>query len=405
MAQFRYLAVEPGGRRVRANIEAVDMSTARSLLRSRGLTIIQLNEAGVLNQEIHIGFLKKPKARDMSVFCRQMHSLLNSGVPVARALSIMSGQVQNKMLREAVTDTGGRVESGESLSHAMRHKDDVYPQILISLVEAGEESGALDEIFERMAIFFEKRSRIHGMIRKAMVYPSFIAVIMVAVMIIMSIVVVPQFKEMFDDLGAELPLVTRIVVGLSNVFIYGWPFIIIGLAVLIFAYRGWKSTDSGRRTIGSIKLRLPIFGSLNTKTECASFARTLATLSASGMSLPRALQITAESLTNDLYKDIMMEAKEAVEGGNLLSQTLRGSEVIPSMVADMIAIGEETGNLDEMLMKIAEYYEEESEMAAATLTAAMEPAIIVVLGVAVGFVVLALYMPMISYYQDMSALG
>lgn len=404
MADFYYVAVNRQGKQVKGNVDAPDLRGATNLLKGQDLTIIRLQEATLLNREIKLEFGGKVKSRDIGIFCRQMNSILNAGVPVVRALEMLAEQTEKKKLKEAIELTRDNVSKGESLAVAMRQSDKVFPGILVSLVQAGEESGSLDIAFERMATHFEKQAKLSGMVKKAMIYPIIIMIVAVVVVGIMSVVVIPQFAAMFEDMGSELPLITKMVMGMSDFIMHRWYLIIIAVAAIVIGLKYYLSTDNGRHVWGRISLKIPVFGMLSVKSNCANFARTMATLMASGMDVPRALEITSGSLKNALFQDALLHAKKDVEQGIPMSEPLKASGLFPSMVYNMIAIGEETGMLDGMLTKVADYYEEEVELTTGSLTAAMEPLIIVVLGVIVGFIVLAIYMPMVSMYQGMDSL-
>lgn len=401
MPDYRYLAVSAEGKRIKASVEASDFEAAKNIVKNQGLILIELNEANILNKEIHIGKSRQPKPRDLAVFCRQMSSILQAGIPLTRALMLLTDQTSNKSLKEGLKDVSARVEKGDTLAYAMNHNEKVFPPMMVSLIKAGEASGSLEISFDRLAVNFEKRARIAAMIKKSMIYPAVIMIVALVVIIVMSVAVVPKFASMFDDMGSTLPLITRMLMNFSNILIHRWFLLVIIIAAIVSAFRLWLKTDIGKHTWGNFAIKVIIFGKLNLKSSCAGFARTLATLTGAGMDLPKALEITAASMTNVLFRDALLHARSEVEQGVPLSVPLRKSGIFPRMVTDMVAIGEETGNIDELLEKVADYYEEEAEMAAASLNAAMEPLIIAVLGVIVGTIVFALYQPMISMYDNM----
>lgn len=404
MSEYSYLAVDPRGRRVKGNIEAADSRAAVRQLQDKNLTVIRTAEANLLNKEINIRPAGRARARDIGIFCRQMFSMLDAGVPVTKALDMLSEQTGRKALKNAVTLMRDSVARGETLSESMRQSDKVFPQMLINLVETGEESGSLNQTFQRMAIHYEKQAKLSGMMKKAMIYPAVILVVAVAVVIIMSIVVIPQFAEMFDSLGAELPLITRIVMAISSFIIHFWYVLIALIIIAAAAWRYFLGTDRGKHVWGRIKLKVPVFGMLGAKSASASFARTMSTMLYSGMPITRAIEATAASLTNVLFRDVLTQIRADVEQGRPMSDTLRSSKVFPPLVGYMTAVGEETGELDVMLEKVADYFEEEVELTTASLASIIEPLVIVILGVVVGFIVLALYMPMISLYQGLESL-
>lgn len=404
MADYSYLAVDEKGKQVKGTVDAPDSRAAMNLVRDRGLTVIKVTEATVLNKEIKIEFHKKVKARDIGVFCRQMSSILDAGISITEALDILAEQTEKKQLREAVETTRDNVAKGELLSDAMRQAGDVFPSILISLVQTGEESGSIAHSFERMAVHFEKQAKLSGLVKKAMVYPAVILVVAFAAVMIMSIVVIPQFADLFDSMGAELPLITRAVMGFSHFVIHRWYILLVLIIAIVGGLKYYLSTDKGQHVWGRILLKIPVFGDLSAKNASADFARTMSTLMSAGMPVTRGLEITAAAMKNVLFRDVLLEVKKDVEQGQPMSNMLKETGIFPPMVGNMVRIGEEAGSVDAMLEKIADYYEDEVEMATEALTAVMEPLIIVVLGVIVGIIVLAIYMPMVSLYQNLDTL-
>lgn len=401
MPDYRYLAVSPDGKRIKASVEATDFEAAKKVIKNQGLTLIELNEANILNKEIHIGKNRRPNLRDLAVFCRQMSSILQAGIPLARALLLLTDQVSNKAMKEGLKDVTARVEKGDTLAYAMSHNEKIFPAMMTSLIQAGEASGSLEVSFDRLALNLEKRARIAAMIKKSMIYPAVILTVSLIVIVIMSVAVAPKFASMFNDMGGELPLITRMLMNFSHLLLNWWFLMLIIAAAIVSAFKLWLKTERGRHLWGKFTIKVIIFGKLNLKSSCAGFARTLSTLTDAGMDLPQALDLTAESMTNVLFKDAIIHAKSEVEQGVLLSETLRKSGIFPRMVTDMVAVGEEIGNIEGLLGKVADYYEEETEMMAASLNAAMEPLIIAVLGVIVGTIVFALYQPMVSMYDNM----
>lgn len=404
MADYSYLAVNEKGKQVKGTVDAPDSRAAMNLVRDRGLTVIKITEATVLNKEIKIEFHKKVKARDIAVFCRQMSSILDAGISITEALDILAEQTEKKQLREAVETTRDNVAKGELLSDAMRQAGSVFPSILISLVQTGEESGSIAYSFERMAVHFEKQAKLSGLVKKAMVYPAVILAVAFAAVMIMSIVVIPQFADLFDSMGAELPLITRAVMGFSSFVIHRWYILLVIIIAIVGGLRYYLSTDKGRHVWGRILLKIPVFGDLSAKNASADFARTMSTLMSAGMPVTKGLEITAAAMKNVLFRDVLLEVKKDVEQGQPMSNMLKETGIFPPMVGNMVRIGEESGSVDAMFEKIADYYEEEVEMATEALTAVMEPLIIVVLGVVVGIIVLAIYMPMVSLYQNLDTL-
>lgn len=400
MAAYVYEAIDAEGKKRKGTIEANSQEQANNSIKAEGLTVTKLKEAGMLDKEIQIGGAKKPTARDMSVFCRQFNGILSAGVTVIKALDMLYEQMEQPTLKKALYNVKNSVQKGESLAVAMREEEDAFPSILCNMIAAGEASGNLEICFERMAVQFEKNARLKALVKKAMIYPIAIIVVAIAVVIIMLVVVVPKFSAMFEGMGHQLPLPTRIVVAMSDFLQAKWWLVLIVVALVVAACKYFASTDYGIHFLANIKMKAPLLGELTIKSSCANLARTLSTLMASGLSMVEALQITANTMSNILVKESLEEAIEDVTHGIPLSQPLIEGGIFPTMICQMVKIGEETGNLESMLDRVADYYEEEVENATQALTAAMEPMIIVVLAVIVGGIVAAVYSPILSMYNN-----
>ena len=384
---------------------ATNESRARILLKEQGIVPTKITQQTLLNKEINISIGNPVKPRDLSVFCRQFQSILRAGVTIVEALEMLADQTENKVFANAIRETKTSVQKGSTLAEAMKDHPKIYPMILINMVEAGEVSGSLEVALERMGTQFEKNAKIKGLVKKAMIYPIMILIVAVAVVIAMSIIVVPKFAVMFEDMGTEMPAITAMIMSFSDFLIHKWYWVVIVVAVLAFGISFFAKSDNGKAFFGRLSIKLPIFGKLVVKSTSASFARTISTLVSAGVPLSEALEITGRSLNNVLFTRALRDAKQKVEQGSNLSEPIEACGLFPPMVSQMIRIGEETGNIDGMLTKAAEYYEEEVEIATGSLTSMLEPLIIVVLGVIVGFLVLALYMPMMSMYSGMENLG
>lgn len=401
MAQFSYQAVEKDGKTKKGNIEAESIDKARSLLRADNLTVIKIGEAGMLNKDINLSFGKKKlKPRDLSVFCRQFLSILKAGVSMIAALEMLSDQTENKILKAAIKSIKDNVEKGDTLSQAMKKQEGIFPSILLSMIEAGEASGSLEVSLERMSEHFEKDARIKGMVKKAFMYPIVLIFVMIAIVIIMLTFVIPQFEAMFKDIGSDLPAITKGALALSESLQNNWLFYIIGIVAIVVAYKVYANTPNGKRVVANLMLKVPVFGMLSVKTASARFSRTLSTLMASGMPLIDSINICANVMDNVLFKDALSETSKQVERGLSLSVPLKQCGLFPNMVIHMIGIGEETGNMEEMLTNVANYYDEEVEMTTQQATALMEPMIIVVMAVVVCLLIAVIYGPMMQLYSD-----
>ena len=358
-----------------------------------------------MNSEVNLkGFQKKPSARDMSVFCRQFVAIVDAGVPVLNALQMLSEQTENQMLREAIADCKSRIEKGSSMAAAMREHPKVFDHIFVTMVEAGESSGSLSQSFSRMGKQFEKSHRLHAMVRKATIYPVVLLIVTAIVVIFLLVKVVPMFQDMMNQVGADLPAITKFVLGASAGLQNYWYIVLAVVVAVVLGIRQFNKGESGSHVAAKIQVKLPVVKNLTIKSNSASFARTLATLLAAGIPMMDALGIVANTLKNVLFRDAVNEAKTAVSMGSNLSNPLKANGQFPPLVYHMISIGEDTGQIDEMLDRIADYYDEEVEEATEQVVALMEPLIIVVLAVVVGTIVISVVAPMGSLYESLDQL-
>lgn len=406
MASFAYVAVDARGKQVKASIEADNQMKASDMLKKDGLTIIELKEQSMLNKEISVGslFKKKVKIRDLSLFCRQFVSLHRAGVTIIESMRMLTEQTENPALREALQEASTNVQKGETLANSMRARPDIFPNLLVHMVSAGEASGSLDIAFERMAVQFEKSDKINSMIKKAMVYPIMVLVVAVVVVIVMLTFVVPTFMSMFADMDIDMPKITLAVIAASE-FMQQYWYIVVGVIVaFVFFFRWFKQTPTGEGLINKAAIKAPLFGDLTVKSSSAKFARNLSTMLAAGISMPDAVQIVADTMNNVFYRECMLNAKNDVMQGVPLSQPLEKSGLFPPMVYHMTRIGEETGNIEDMLDTMANYYEEEVEMATQSLMAALEPVIIIVLAGVCGVIIGSVMAPMAAMYEGLDSL-
>lgn len=404
MATFSYTLLDSSGKQKKGSIDAENRDAAFAELNKSG-TVISLDEANAFNKDLNISFLQpKPKPRDMAVFCRQFVSIVNAGVPVVSALEMLGEQTENKMLAKAITDCRMSIERGETLHSSMAQHPKVFPSIFVTMVEAGEASGSLDVSFERMAEQFEKQAEIKAAIKKATVYPIVLLLLTIGAAVLLLTFVVPTFKTMFDDLGTELPGITKVVLALSDSLQGYWYIYLIVLVALIVGIKLFKKTPTGTRFFATLGLKIPVFGRLTTKTAAASMSRTLSTLVSSGLQLTDALQIVAGTMSNIYFKEDVLAARDQVMVGAPLSAQFRQSGYWPPLVYHMIAIGEDTGSIDTMLTKLAEYYEEEVKQETERVMALLEPLVILLLALVVGAIVVSVILPMASMYDSLSNL-
>lgn len=400
MATFSYEILTREGKKKKGTLDADSLEKARNAIKPEAATILSLKEASVLNKEITIGGKKKASVRDLSVFCRQFNSILKAGVSVVEALDMLSQQTTNKRMAQAISNAKANVEKGDTLSIAMRREEGMFPDMLLNMIAAGEQSGSLETSLARMAVHFEKENKLKGLVKKAMMYPMVLLVVAVVVMIIMLTTVLPSFMTTFDDMDIDMPAFTLAVMSVSDFLVSKWFVLVVIVVSVAVAYKIFARSPGGSRAIGKLKLKLPVFGNLNTKTACSRFARTLSTLLAAGMSLVDALAITSKVIDNVVYEDALLDAQEKVKGGQPLSRPLKTSGIFPPMVVHMVGIGEETGNMEEMLDNVADYYDEEVTMATEQVTALLEPVIIIFLAVIVIGIIAAVYGPMMKLYDN-----
>lgn len=404
MESFSYKAVSAAGKDVKGSVEAESREEAARKIKEQGLVPVSIGKQGALDKDVNIPIFKGKKipARDMSVFCRQFASILKAGVSVINALEMLAEQTENKKLKEAIVNTQSNVEKGENLSDSMR-QNDAFPSILIDMVRAGEASGSLENSLTRMAIQFEKDAKLNGIVKKAMMYPIVLICVMIGVVIVMLTFVIPSFMTMFEDLDSELPVTTRAILAMSNSLKNYWYIYIIVVVGAVVGIQMYKRTDNGKHNLDKLKLKIPVFGLLQTKSACASFARTMSTLLQAGMPMIDALEISASTMKNVLFYDGLEKVKNGVSLGLPLSNQLKATGLFPAMVVHMVGIGEETGNVEEMLTNSATYYEEEVEVQTQTLTSLMEPIIIVLMAFVVVLLIMAIYQPMIQLYNTLGS--
>ena len=397
MAKYDYRGLDASGKVKKGTIEANNEETAKTRLRAEGINITEFGES----KDIELGsiFKKKVKNKDLSVFCKQFAAVLRAGVPVIAALDMLATSTENKRLRESIEQASTHVQKGGTLADVLRLNSDVFPNMLSNMVAAGESSGKMEICFERMAAQFEKDGHIEGKIKSAMMYPIVILVVVIGVVILMLTMVIPTFSEMFKEMGAELPKATQMLVNASDFLVARWYIVLIAVIVIIVAIKVFSSTEYGQEFNGNLALKMPIFGNLNVKTAAATFSRTFATLLASGISMIDAIEQTANVMKNKVIRDKLKECKVQVSRGVPLSKPIKDMDIFPIMMPQMMHIGEETGNIEDMMEKVADFYEDEVDLATDALTSAMEPLIIVVMAVVVGGMVVAIYSPILNMYD------
>lgn len=397
MAVFNYKVVDKNGKNKKGTIEAPNRDGAEKKLKADGYAIMSLTEQ---NSPFSGGLIKKKvKSKDLAVFCKQFSAVIRAGVTIISALELMGDQIENKTLQRAVMDAKTYVEKGGTLADALRVNSEVFPPIMINMVAAGELSGNLEICLDRLTEHFEKDNALSAKIKGAMTYPIVVFIVMILVVIVVMVMVIPNFSSMFEEMGTQLPLATRIMVAASNFIIHKWWLLIIIVAAIIAGCKAFKRSSVGEQLFANMAIKMPIFGNMTIKSACSRFARTMSTLMASGISMIDAVEQVAKMMDNKIIRDGLLDAKTQVAKGIPLSKPLKDMEMLPPMLSAMTKIGEETGDIEEMLSKVADYYDEEVEEATNKLTAAMEPLIMVVLACIVGMIVAAVYGPIMSMYS------
>lgn len=396
MPGFNYTAINRNGKRVRSSLDASSIETAKSSLRGAGYTILDIKEQTTLNRDIEIPFLGKPKAKDMAVFCRQFVSILRAGVSVASVLSMLGQQTGNKKLRAAIREMQADVEKGEALATSMRRHPKIFPTILVNMVAAGESSGNLEESFRQMELYFDRSKRTKSKVTSAMIYPCVLIVVMIVVLSVMMTKIIPNFLKTFEDMDAELPKITLGVMAVCEWFKSWWWVPLLVLAALIVGGVLFHRTDKGKHFFGWLARKTPVVGNLTVKTACATFCRTMEVLIGSGLTLTDSMDLAASNMGNIYYLEAIRDARALVAEGTPLRESLVRTGIFPPMVSNLVGVGEETGDLQSMMGKVADYYDEEVDEATKKLLNLMEPAIIIFMAVFVVIIVLAIYLPMIN---------
>jgi type IV pilus assembly protein PilC len=401
MPVFTYRGTNRSGGSVAGEMTASSKTELQSLLRRQQITPTKMSEKG---KEFNLPtFGGSVKAKELAVFTRQFSVMIDAGLPLVQCLEILASQQENKLFQKVLTGTRAAVEGGSNLSAAMKQYPKVFDPLYSNMVEAGETGGILDTILQRLSTYIEKNVKLKAAVKSALIYPIGVISIAAGVITLLLWKVVPIFATLFAGLGVDLPLPTKIVIGLSNFVgsIFGL-LIVVGGAAAIFGLKIWYGTPQGRYLIDSLVLKLPVLGILMRKIAVARFTRTLGTLISSGVPILEGLDITARTSGNAVVEKALFQVRKALEEGKSLTEPLKDSAVFPGMVTQMIAVGEQTGAMDAMLQKIADFYEDEVDSAVKDLLTALEPIMIVFLGVVVGGVVISMYLPLFTLIGKLS---
>jgi type IV pilus assembly protein PilC len=394
---FEYKVRDKEGRLLQGSLEADSTALVANKLRSMGYVPVSIdrNESSKFSGDLKIpGLSNRVPMKDVAVFCRQFATMINSGLSLIRALYILSQQTENKALAAIVVEVRTDIEKGAALSQSLGRHPKAFNRLFVAMVKAGESGGVLDQVLLQLATLIEKQVELRRKIKSAMTYPVAVLGLVLMIATAMLVFVVPTFKNMYSDLGGSLPMPTKILLMASSfVTKFSWLIILLDGA-LIFGIRRWIRTDDGRARWDRLKLRVPIFGKLTHKTAMTRFSRTLAVLLRSGVPILEALEITSETVNNTVVADAVHDVQAAVQQGESINVPLSTHSIFPPMVTQMLAVGEETGQVDTMLEKCADFYDQEVEATVDALTSLLEPLLIVVLGGCVGSMVVALYLPM-----------
>ncbi|OGH29343.1 MAG: hypothetical protein A3F30_02295 [Candidatus Levybacteria bacterium RIFCSPHIGHO2_12_FULL_37_12] len=394
--RLRYKAITKDNKIIRGLVDAKEINEAASYLRNKNLvpiTITQEAKNSILN---NLPFLGKIKGSDLIIFTRQLSSMLSSGLTLIKSLEILKEQFTNEAMLEDVSSIIADIEDGKTFSSAISKFPDVFSPIYVSIIKSAESSGLLDKALLRLADNLEKQAKLKGTIKAALTYPAIVVSLMVVVVFVMMIFVIPQLAALYKGLGVELPLPTKIIISVSGFFVVFWPITIALVILLIFLYRRWYKTEAGRLIIDNLKLKVPVFGNLIRKVILTEFSRTLSVLVGSGSLVVDSLIQTSETLGNIHYKNAVVDVAKKVENGVAIGDAMSSYSIFPPLLVQLVKVGEQTGKLDETLLKASEYFEGETDQLVKTLTTALEPLIMVTLGIGVAFLMISIITPIYS---------
>ncbi len=402
MAVFKYIGKARDGSEKKGEVEAVNQEAVLVQLRRMGINPSSVKpKAAEFNLSMP-GFLSSVSEKDLVTFTRQFATMIDAGLPLVQCLEILGSQTENKTFANAIVKVRGDVEGGSTFADALKRHPRIFDDLYSNMVAAGEAGGILDTILNRLAVYIEKNVALKKKIKGAMTYPTIVMVIAVGVVAIMLIFVIPSFAKMFTDFGGQLPGPTQIVLNLSNIFVKWWWLIGLGIALPIIGIKQIYRTNRGREIMDDMFLRLPVVGILIRKVAVAKFTRTLSTLITSGIPILEGLDIVARTAGNKTVEKAIIKTKQGISEGKTIAEPLKQTNVFPPMVVQMISVGEAAGALDTMLAKIADFYDEEVDSAVGALTSMLEPILMVFLGVTLGFMVIAMYLPV---FKLASAIG
>ncbi len=398
--EFRYSVIDSKGLPVSGVIEAASEDVCRKIFAQRGLFCLELTPASIASRSLNIGGKLKYKTKDLAIFCRQFSAMLSSGIGVIKCLDILYSQCDNPAQKLILKKVYESVQRGQSFSASLKSQSPAFPEFLINMVEAGESSGTLDGVMERAAANFEKTLKTGNKVKSAMMYPIILGILTVVVVIILMVAVLPVFAQMFEAAGTTLPLPTRMLMGLSNSLLSYWYVYIIVVCIVSIGWMNFLKSNGGRMKFDTFKTRMAIIGKLNVTVISARFARTLSTLMQSGIPMLKSIEVAAKVLGNKYFEKVLYDIREEIRRGTSLSVAIKRANVFPAMLVSMISIGEESGTLDDVLSKTAAFYDEEADAATVKMVGLMEPLMIVVMALVIGFVVVSIALPMFGMMQN-----
>jgi type IV pilus assembly protein PilC len=399
MSTYVFKAIDLAGVKARGEVEADSREAVSAQLKARGLIVLDVADKHA-SREIDLAFLKRVKTEDLAVFSRQLSTMVSSGMSILRSLFVLEAQTENKFLKETVVQVRKDVEAGASLSDALGRHPKVFNPLFVAMAQAGEAGGVLEEALLRVADQLENEASLRRQIRSAMVYPIMVISFALIVMIALVAFLVPVFENVFRQFGGELPFITQIAVKMSHLVTGQWYLLIFGTVAAVMSFLRWKRSAAGRKQWDRFRLRVPMkIGTIVQQVAIARWSRTFSALVSAGVPLLLALEITGKTAGNIVVEDAMKEVIASVKQGGTIAKPLTGTPIFPRMVTQMVSVGEETGALDSMLAKVADFYEDQVEASVKALTSILEPVMIIVIGGIVGFIVVAMYMPLFTVYN------
>lgn len=399
MPNFKYKAMNKKGERLEGTYNAISRDEVIEMISSNNYYPLMVEEIRE-GTKIELRLFERVTTKDIAIFCRQFYTMLDAGVSINSAVHILAEQLTNRKLKDALGDMEDQVRKGQTLSESMRKHNKIFPDLLISMVETGEISGNLDSVLLRMSIHYEKENKINNKVKSAMIYPAVLSVVAIVVVTILLTFVMPTFIDMFTESGVELPLSTKILLGMSGGLQKHGLLILLAVVTIVILFRYYLKTDSGKLFSSRLKLKIPVIKKLNQKIIVSRFTRTLSTLLSSGVTLVQALEVVSDVVGNKVAEEALSRIREAVIKGEGLSTPISEDKLFPSMLASMVKIGEESGSLDDILNKTADFYDEELEVTVQTTTALLEPLLIVIMGVVMGFIIVSIMLPMFNMYSS-----